>query len=194
MKRIFPYLRFVGWAFILTTACHELDERTTNYLPLKVGQKYQYEYSEYYWYVGENSITHGECTWDFVSASVGNPVVYQVKQTLNGLYIHEYYDYSSGTFLTKTDSTQINNQISILTFEAPKDGEITFTFILPYRGNTSVSFNRFILSDKIDTCMTIHFTNQVCLKKDVGISSFGAIGYGNHSGSVFYSLTKGPYY
>ncbi len=194
MKRIFPYLRFVVWAFILTTACHEMDERMNDFLPLKVREKYKYDYSAVYSYVYENSITYGECTWDFISASRGNPVVYQVKQTFNGFYVYEHSDFSGGPNFTKTDTTEIKNQISTLTFEAMDDGEVTFTFDVPYWGNKSLTFNRYIQSDKVDTCMTLQLINQVCLKREVGITSFGAGSHGNHSGSVCYSLIKGPYY
>lgn len=193
MKNSFSAIVVMIWAFIQISSCHELDETMNDYLPLKVGEKYKYDYLAYYSYVYENSTTFAECTWDFIGVSGSDPVVYQVKQTLNGRYVYKHYDFSGGVNITKTDTTQIKNQISTLSFAAMKNGQVTFTFIVPYWGNTSLTFNRFIQTDKVDTCLTIELINQVCLKRNVGITSFGAGTHGNHSGSVCYSLIKGPY-
>ncbi|GEM_PF-1543138 len=171
-----------------------VDLPVNDYLPLKVGAKYQYNCSASYAYVDENSLTYGVCTWDFISASTDTPVVYQVRQTFNGVYVYRHYNYSDTLSFSKKDTTKISNEISTLSFKVLNNRDVTFTFKVPYWGNSSLTFKRYYQSDKIDTCTTIGFINYVCLKKEVGITSFGAGSYGNHSGSVCYSFIKGPYY
>ncbi len=97
VKNSFLAICFVMLALI--SSCDKNEFRTNevimnDYLPLKVGAKYQYKCTASYTYVYENSVTYGVCTWDFISASIDTPVVYQVKQTFNGVYVYQHYNYS----------------------------------------------------------------------------------------------------
>jgi hypothetical protein len=161
-----------------------------DYLPLKVGAKYKYKYSDYYQFGYESSKTMGECTWEFVSKSVDTAVVYHVEQSFTGYFVN-YYSRKP------TDSTKIENRISTLSFVVLNDGKIAFDFLLQYQsfGSTSVTLERFIQSDKIDTCFTFDTSpNWGCLRKNVGITKFSYGYYGNHQIGVGYTLIEGPYY
>jgi len=185
--------------FLLTFSCNK-DEtsigpngiRVSDYLPLKVGAKYKYDYSAFYNYTYENSKKYGVCTWELLSATPGNPVVYQVNQTFNGTYIYEHNIYYWIPDSLKTDTTKISNEISTLSFQVLNDSLVTFTYDLPYWSSSNITFTRLIHSDKRDICITIDYINHVCLRKDVGITGFSAGSYGNHSGSVCYTLIEGP--
>lgn len=158
-----------------------------DYLPLMVGAKYKYSYTSSYAFVDENSREKGECTWNIISKSVDTPVVYQVEQSFSGYYVRVYYT-------GKKDSTQIENQITTLNFEVLNDRNVTFTIPVPYWGDNKVIFDRFIRSDKIDTCFTLNaLRNYLCLKKNVGITYLSYFMCGNHCSSVNYTLIEGPY-
>lgn len=158
-----------------------------DYLPLKVGTKYKYSYNASYSYVAENSRKIGECRWTFISKSDDTPVVYQVEQSFSGYYVSVYYT-------GKKDSTQIENQITTLNFEVLNDGKVSFTYPVPYWSDSKVTFDRFIRSDKIDTCFTLNtLRNHVCLRKNVGITYLSYFLCGNHCSSVDYTLIEGPY-
>ena len=159
---------------------------TNDYLPLKVGANYKYKYSAGLSYVTGSVYSKGECTWKFISMSVDTPIVYHVEQSFNGYDVYDRY-YSS-----QKDSTQIENQISALSFKVQNKGKVGFTFPLPYWGATTVTLERFIQSDKIDTCFMFSLINGGCLRKNVGITSFDYFSGGNHSGSVRYTLIEGP--
>jgi hypothetical protein len=161
-----------------------------DYFPLIVGAKYKYNYSASYAYVNESSLKKGECTWKFISKSVDPSVVYQVEQSFTGYYVYNYYGY--GGLPSRKDSTQIDNQISALSFKVQNNGKVVLTFPMPYWGGTTVTFERFIQSDKIDTCFMFSLINGGCLRKNVGITSFGYFLGGNHGSSVGYSLIEGP--
>lgn len=159
-----------------------------DYLPLKVGAKYKYNYSASYTYVSESSIKQGECTWTFISKSVDTPVVYQVEQSFNGYYVYRNY-------YGRKDSSHIENQISTLSFEVLNDGKVAFTFPVPYWGDSKAIFERFIKSDIPDTCFILQpIINQGCLRKDVGITNLFYVSCGNHCSIVNYSLIEGPSY
>lgn len=190
-------------AFILIASCNDsaviIEDTPVNpvvndYLPLKVGAKYKHKYSTIYVDMLDNIKRNGECTWDFKSASVDTPAVYQVEQSFNGLYVRHYYVYENGRSLYKTDSVQLENEISALNFKVLKDSKVTVTFPMPNFGLEVVTFARYIQSEKIDTCFRFDGAAG-CLKKNVGINSLiSTFGPGNHYVYVSYSLMEGPYY
>jgi len=158
-----------------------------DYLPLMVGAKYKYSYTASYSYVDENSRKKGDCTWTIISKSVDTPIIYQVEQSFSGYYVSVYYT-------GKKDSTQIENQITTLNFEVLNEGKVSFTFPVPYWGDSKVTIKRFIPSDKIDTCfILVPIVNSVCLRKNVGITNLNFFSCGNHCSSVEYTLIEGPY-
>ena len=195
MKRIVPYLCFMIVALTLVTSCNSnkgmINEDILNdYLPLKVGAKYHFKYSEYYAYLSEYSKKDGECIWDFVSASIDTPVVYQVKQSFSGLYVHRWG--YRGADPLQTDSIHVDNEITVLNFKVLKDRKVVFTYFVPYWGEKSLTFERFIQSVKADTCLDLGSMDlSLCLKKNVGIMKFTAFLCGNHCSSIDYSLIDG---
>jgi hypothetical protein len=173
-----------------TSYGNEISFAINDYLPLKVGAKYRYKYSDFNGYGHESSKTMGECTWEFISKSVDTAVVYHVEQSFTGYFVNYY----SGK---PTDSTKIENRISSLSFVVLKDGKIAFDFLLRYQSfwSTRVTLERFIQSDKIDTCFTFDINpNWACLRKNVGITSFSNCECGIRESSIRYSLIEGPYY
>jgi hypothetical protein len=161
-----------------------------DYLPLNVGAKYKYQYEAVYHYLPENSIKKGECTWKFISKSDGTPVVYQVEQSFKGDSVY-YRDYGSGP--VQKDTTHFENQITTVRFEVLNDGRVTFHFPAPYFSSSSnVTFERFIPSDKIDTCFILKIYNWGCLRKNIGITDLDYVLSGIHYSSVSYFLIEGP--
>ena len=162
-----------------------------DYLPLTVGAKYKYNYSARYGYLVENSIKKGECIWKFTSKSADTPVVYQVEQSFKGDSVY-YLDYGSGP--VHKDTTHFENQITALSFEVLIDGKVTFHFPAPYFSSSSnVTFERFITSDKIDTCFQLKTYSSGCLRKNTGITNLDYVFSGIHYSSVSYTLIEGPY-
>ena len=166
----------------------EIKERTdiiNDYLPLTVGAKYKYSYSAYYGYIDESSVQKGECIWTFISKSDNEPFVYQVEQSFSGYSIYRGY------YTGKKDSTLIENQISTLNFEVLNAAQVAFNFSVPYWGKSKVTFERFIRSDKVDTCFTLSsIMNRGCLRKNVGITNLSFGSCGNHCSAVSYSLIE----
>ena len=159
-------------------------ERTdviNDYLPLTVGAKYKYSYSSSYGYVDGSSVQKGECIWTFISKSDNEPFVYQVEQSFNGYSVYRGY------YTEKKDSTLIENQISTVNFEVINAAQVAFNFSVPYWGETKVTFERFIRSDKVDTCFTLNsIINRGCLRKNVGITYLFYHSGGNHSSLIEY--------
>jgi hypothetical protein len=184
MKNILSVIILLVLLIVIFSSCHK-EDAINDYLPLKVGAKYRYKYLAGYSFISEGWRNEGECTWSFTSKSVHPSVVYQVEQSLNGYSFHYPY----------RDSTKIENQISTLSFEVLNDGKVTFHFSMPYWGASKVTFERFIQSDKMDTCFTFdRLINSGCLRKNIGISNFNDCNCGNHSYYVSYSLIEGPTY
>jgi hypothetical protein len=164
---------------------NEISFVINDYLPLTIGAKYKYNYSEFYSYGSfERSQKRGECTWKFISISAGTPVVYQVEQSFNGYTVYPGH----------IDSIKTENQISNLSFEVLNDGKVAFTFSVPYWGACNVTFERFIQSDRIDTCFMFSPIKYGCLRKNVGIIKFSYDVWANHQSGVEYTLIEGPYY
>ena len=187
--KIFTCLSFVILALMLIISCKSKEDIVNqdivnDYLPLKVGAKYKYNYSDNYGYVNEGSTKYGECTWEFISSS-------SVQQTFNGIYIYKHS--STYPYDIKSDTTQIRNEISNLSFEVSGNA-VTFNHFLPYWGKVSLTFVRLFRSDGSDICLNPNLRSVVCLKKDVGITRLENCITGNHSGSVSYSLIEGPIY
>ena len=188
MKNILSVISLLVLLIVLLPSCKNKEgkEEINDYLPLKVGAKYKYNYLASYTYVYESSLTKGECTWKFISKSADTPVVYQVEQSFTGFYLYNYYT-------GRHDSIHYENQISILSFEVLNDGTVAVTFPMPYWGGSKVTFERFIQSDKTDTCFTLNpVINRGCLRKNVGITNLSYSSCGNHCSSVCYSLIEGP--
>jgi len=161
----------------------EITGVINDYLPLKVGTKYRYGYIATYGYIDESSIQKGECTWSFISKSVDEPVVYLVEQSFNGYYVHR------NNYTGRRDSSQIENQISTLSFEVLDSTKVAFNFSVPYWGKISEKLERFIRSDKVDTCFTLNkIIDRGCLRKNVGITNLNFYSGGNHSSHVEYTL------
>jgi hypothetical protein len=120
--------------------------------------------------------------------SVDTPVVYQVEQSFNGYYVYNNY---SG----QKDSTQIENQISTLSFEVQNDGNVAFAFRVPYWGDSKITIKRLMQSDIIDICFPLEpIINSICLRKNVGITNLSYSLCGNHCSRVCYFLIEGPFY
>ena len=170
MKNFLSVISLLVLLFLLLPSCNN-KERTdviNDYLPLTVGAKYKYSYSAYYSYIDESSIQKGECTWTFIGKSVDKPFVYNVEQSFNGYYVHR------SNYTGKKDSSQIENQISTLKFEVLDAAKVAFNFSVPYWGDTKVTLERFIRSDKVDTCFMLNsIINRGCLRKNVGIGYIG---------------------
>ena len=146
----------------------------------------------HYYYLSDYSKKDGECIWDFVSASTDTPVVYQVKQSFKGLYVHRLGFQGYDPLLM--DSTQLENEISMLSFKVLSDYKVTFTYLVPYWGEEYLTFERYIESDKVDTCFNLRSMDlSLCLKKDFGITKFTAFPCGKHCSSVVYSLIDGTF-
>jgi len=193
MKNSWSVICLLVLLIVLLPSCNKKDNGETkadvinDYLPLTVGAKYKYSYSAYYSYIDEGSIQSGECTWTIISKSVNEPFVYQVEQSFSGYYVYRNYT-------GRRDSSQIENKISTLTFEVLDAPKVAFNFSMPYWGDTKVTLERFIRSDKVDTCFILNILiNRGCLRKDVGITSLYYNTIGNHSSSISYNLIEGPY-
>jgi hypothetical protein len=194
MKNILYAISLLVLSTALLPSCNKEDESNdhlplNDYLPLKVGAKYKYKYSDSYSYIHERSKEEGECTWKFISKSADTTVVYHVEQSFTGDY---FYNNDFG----QNYSWHYENQISNLNFEVQKDGKVAFTFPVPYWGYGEVPLERFIQSDKIDTCFLFFggTLNHGCLRKNVGITNLFYHGCGNHCSTVSYTLIEGPYY
>jgi len=203
MKNSFSVICLLVLLFVLLPSCNnkkEIEPKDTkevkkertdvinDYLPLTVGAKYKYSYSAYYSYIDEGSIQSGECTWTIISKSVNEPFVYQVEQSFSGYYVYRNYT-------GRRDSSQIENKISTLTFEVLDAPKVAFNFSMPYWGDTKVTLERFIRSDKVDTCLMLNsIINRGCLRKNVGITDLNFRSCGNHCSMVNYTLIEGPYY
>jgi len=193
MKNSWSVICLLVLLIVLLPSCNKKDNGETkadvinDYLPLTVGAKYKYSYSAYYSYIDEGSIQSGECTWTIISKSVNEPFVYQVEQSFSGYYVYRNYT-------GRKDSSQIENQISTLKFEVLDASKVAFNFSVPYWKDSNVTFERFIRSDKVDTCFILNILiNRGCLRKDVGITSLYYNTIGNHSSSISYNLIEGPY-
>ena len=193
MKNSWSVICLLVLLIVLLPSCNKKDDGEAkadvinDYLPLTVGAKYKYSYSAYYSYIDEGSIQSGECTWTIISKSVNEPFVYQVEQSFSGYYVYRNYT-------GRKDSSQIENQISTLKFEVLDASKVAFNFSVPYWKDSNVTFERFIRSDKVDTCFILNILiNRGCLRKDVGITSLYYNTIGNHSSSISYNLIEGPY-
>jgi len=175
-----PVISLLVLFIALLPSCDSLFNKENDYLPLKVGAKYKYKYSEFYHYIDGGYTIKGECSWNFIRKSAG---VYRVEQSFNG------YNVWTDQF-GKKDSTQIVNQISALSFEVQHDGKVAFTW-----PQTKVILERFIQSDKNDTCFRSSPYEQVCLRKNVGITRLFVLPmHGNHQAGSGYTLIEGPTY
>jgi len=191
MKNSLSVISFLVLLIVLLPSCNKKDtseakeDIINDYLPLTVGAKYKYDYSDFHSYIGEGSGQKGECTWKFISKTVDATVVYQVEQTFNG------YNFNYNNNTGRKDSSQIENQISTVIFEVLNTGKVTVLFPGPIN---KVIFERFIRSDKIDTCFILDILiNRGCLRKNVGITSISYSTIGNHSSGADYNLIEGPY-
>ena len=195
MKQIFTYLSFVILAFTLIISCKSKEDIASvdivnDYLHLKVVAKYNYSLREDYSYLDEYKKIVGECTWDFISATTDTPVVYQVRQTFNGLSIHHWG--SMGLDPLQTDTFHLVNEITTLSFKVLGDRRVTFNYFLSFRGAASLTFERYIQSEKVDTCLFADYVYP-CLRKDVGITKLFHYSCGNHCSVLEYSLINGPF-
>jgi hypothetical protein len=194
MKNSLSVISSLVLLFVLIPSCSkkntsEAKEDVINdYLPLKVGAKYKYDYMSSYGYIDENSVTKGQSIWTFTSKSTDEPVIYQVEQYFSG------YTVTRNNYTGKKDSAQIESQIYSLSFEVLNSSQVAFNFVMTYWGESKVTFERFIRSDETETCFRLDSPrNRGCLRKDVGITNFTYSSCGNHCSSVSYSLIEGPY-
>jgi hypothetical protein len=194
MKNSLPVISLLVLLIVLLPSCNKKnssdakDDVINDYLPLKVGAKYKYDYMASYGYIDGNSVTKGQCIWTFISKSTDEPVIYQVEQYFSG------YTVNSNNYTGKKDSAQIESQIYSLSFEVLNPSQVAFNFALSYWGKCKVTFERFIRSDENETCFRLDSPiNRVCLRKDVGVTNFTYSSCGNHCSSVRYSLIEGPY-
>jgi len=194
MKNWLSVISLLVLLFVLFPSCNKKDtseakeDVINDYLPLMVGAKYKYDYMASYGYIDENSLTKGQCIWTFISKSTDEPVIYQVEQYFSG------YNVTRNNYTGKKDSTQIECQIYNLSFEVLNSSQVAFNFVMTYWGKSKVTFERFIRSDKTETCFRLDSPiNRGCLRKNVGISYFHYNSSGNHSRNVEFSLVEGPY-
>ena len=190
MKNSLSVISLLVSLIVLLPSCNKGDNEPksdviNDYLPLTVGAKYKYSYSSSYGYVDGSSVKKGECIWTFISKSDNEPFVYQVEQSFTGCYVYH------SNYTGKKDSTLIENQISALSFEVLNATQVAFNFSVTYWGNSTVTFERFIRSDKIDTCFMLNsLINRGCLRKNVGITYLYYHSGGNHSSLIEYNLVE----
>jgi hypothetical protein len=195
MKNILTLLSLLVLFIALLPSCNKEDESNhhlplNDYLPLKVGAKYKYNYSQFYHYIDGGYVKYGECSWKFISMSVDTPFVYQVEQSLTGYTVSQsqIWNGSIADYIVRKDTTRIENQISTLSFEVLNDRRVAFTC-----PQTKVTLERFIQSDRNDICFTSNPYEQVCLRKNVGITSLFVLPmHGNHQAGSRYTLIEGP--
>lgn len=191
MKNSLSVICLLVFLIVLLPSCNNKEDTEpkvdviNDYLPLTVGAKYKYDYSSYYGYVDESSVHKGECIWTFISRSVDEPAVYQVEQSFSGYSVYRI------NYTGIKDSTLIVNQISTVNFEVLNAAQVAFNFSVPYWGKSKVTLNRFMRSDKIDTCFMLNsLINRGCLRKNVGITNLNFYSGGNHSSHVEYTLVE----
>ena len=194
MKNSLSVICLLVLLIVLLPSCNKKDDGEAkadvinDYLPLTVGAKYKYDYMSSYGYIDESSVTKGQCIWTFIGKSTDEPVIYQVEQYFSG------YTVTRNNYTGKKDSTQIECQFFTLSFEVLNSSQVAFNFVMNYWGKSKVTFERFIRSDKIDTCFILNILiNRGCLRKNVGITSLNYNTIGNHSSSISYNLIEGPY-
>jgi len=191
MKNSLSGISLLVLLFVLIPSCNKKDNSEAkedvinDYLPLTVGAKYKYDYKASYGYIDGSSVTIGQCVWTFISKSADEPVIYQVEQSFSGYSVYRSY------YTGKKDSSLIENQISTVNFEVLNAAQVAFNFSVPYWGKSKVTFERFIRSDKVDTCFTMNsIINRGCLRKNAGITYFYYHSGGNHSSLVEYTLIE----
>ena len=122
--------------------------------------------------------------------SVDTPFVYQVEQSLTGYTVSQSQIWNGSVYIVRNDTLHFENQLSTLSFEVLNDGKVAFTW-----PQTKVTLERFIQSDRNDTCFTSNPYEQVCLRKNVGITSLFVLPmHGNHQAGSGYTLIEGPTY
>jgi len=189
MKDLFYTAGLLIVLFTLLFSCHKEAEtgnmltsgsgKFNDYMPLKVGAKYEYKFNEN----RTAGLTHNNidavCLWEFISVSADSSI-YKVKETMNGyrITVRNY-----GTPLQTQDSTLIKDEVTIGTWVYSGNMVLTHTYDW---------FPRFLQSEAADTLMPgTYFT--VRLRKNVGITRSLHINPSNYDGRM-YTLTKGPYY
>jgi hypothetical protein len=179
-------------AMCFLNSCHKdnnpiADDTVCDYLPLKVGTKYLYHYSDGAYGPGWPDMRNiGECEWTIVNRSATPPYSYVVMQYFNG--IHIINDYYFGSDTTKT--SYIMDSIIIT-----ENGNrlVTIKYSVPYGGYHSENVERYFECSKIDTCFSNNYGPQFCLTKNVGIKSLSLYSMANHTVFESYTLIKGPY-
>jgi hypothetical protein len=166
-------------------SCHKEEKVETkllpDYLPLKVGAKYKYEYGgssnsgDPYGHMDSYRDT-GIVTWNFISVSVDTPFVYTVESKYNGITIHN----SNG----QIDTTRFINS-STFTFKVLDDKNVQWG---------DFTLRRYLDSGKDEICYPFEFPETICLRKNVGIVNHYWVQTGNfHSNSGYLKLLEGPY-
>jgi hypothetical protein len=153
-----------------------------DYLPLKVGAKYLYSYYFLYHFYGlQDKEVIGKCEWEFFDRDPTNYYVFRVRQTLNDLHNKNELD---------EDTTLLSNRIDTLTFQDNITGTVTINWPNEYSGTVE----RYFKCSKNDTCFVLHYANELCLIKNVGVGSYSWATMGNFYWDLTsYSLDKGPY-
>jgi hypothetical protein len=182
-KKSLPYcfLFFLSIGFVFLNSCKKEGSRVDDYLPLKPGARYKYNYLETYQYVYESSTKKGVSTWTFLAPSADAPQIYPVQKSFTGDSIH-ILDFGTGHPVK--DSIHFENHISTIEFQVQSDGKVALG---------AYKFDRFIQSDKTDTCFYLSWFNGGCLRKNVGLISLSSLACGNHCYSSKYTLIEGPY-
>jgi hypothetical protein len=160
-----------------------------DYLPLKVGSKYLYEYDGSTSFHSTDDIysKSGECQWEFTEITPGVTNVYNVKMIFNGVMVHSRYH--NPNYIEYLDTTLIKNQEYTLTFQENENGKIKITFPVMSIGYREMILERFLESSKIDTC----FDQNLCLSLNIGIKYLRYTEHHNNFYSTSFTLLRGPY-
>lgn len=160
----------------------------SDYLPLKVGAKYLYDYVDNYSNRSTDDIYRkfGECQWEFTDMTPGTNV-YNVKMIFNGILVHSRYH--NPNYIEYLDTTVIKNEIFTLTFQENEDGKVKMTFPFGSLDHREKIIERFLESSKIDTC----FDQNLCLSLNIGIKYLRYEETHNNRYGTYFTLLKGPY-
>lgn len=189
MKLILLKSILVFTVLCYSSSCKKDSESIGDFLPLKVGAKYLYNYDGIVAYRATDDVfsKFGECQWEFIDMIPGATNVYNVQMTFNGICVHSKIH--NPNYIEYLDTIVIKNEKSTLTFQDNRDGKVKITFPVMSGGSANRLVERFLESSKIDTS----FDQNVCLSKNIGIKYLRyEVTYNNYY-RTSYTLLKGPF-
>jgi hypothetical protein len=156
-------------------------EILSDFLPLNPGARYRYDYLQTYQDIYVSYTIKGISTWTYLPQSPDAPQFYPVQKSFTGDSIY-ILDFGYGPVVK--DSVHLENKISTFRLEVKNNGQVAWN---------EMEINRFLRTDKTDTCYYWSFHNGFCLRKNVGFTSLSSFACGNHCYTSKYTLIQGPY-